>query len=195
MRLLLLTGLLLLAAVPWLPAGLGIGQDAAPRPQDAAPKQGGGADPFHDVRSKNAKLSSELLGTWQLVEARMNDATSRGEDAVGFMVVQKDVLSLEMHLRTDLHRRQTFGLFFQTGVYRWRFDGQGRLEATGMVGTHNMTRDEKVEFEVPGRKREFAVTLDGDELVLLRTEEGRASSTTTWKRFRTFEKQPAAGER
>ena len=141
--------------------------------------QGGvGDERAFDGNAMAQRLNEELPGVWQLVRADFTGPRATTTGTAGYMVVEDGTLALEMHLQSPDHLRQSFGLFFQTGVFRWQITPGGKLEAVSLIGTSNLTSDEKVEYEAPGTRREYAITLLADQLTLTKSDR----TTFVWRR-------------
>ncbi len=182
MRSLLTIGLLCLGW-PWWPATnqapASRGVRAAPEVQSPPGGQGEvPSDRPFDGNVMAAKLTEELRGVWQLESAEFAGTRSRAPSTSGYMIVEETTLALEMHVHNPNHLRSTYGLFFQTGFFRWRITPGVRLEAVSLIGTSNMTEDERVEYEPPGTRRDFAVQLTGDRLTLTKSDR----TTFVWRR-------------
>ncbi len=147
----------------------------APTPRN----QGGfGDDRAFDGNAQAQRLNEELLGVWQLARADFTGPRATTTSTGGYLVVQDGTMALEMHLQSPDHLRQTHGLFFQTGVFRWQITPGGKLEAVSLIGTSNLTSDEKVEYEAPGTRREYSITLLADQLTLTKADR----TTFVWRR-------------
>ena len=121
----------------------------------------------------NERIAEEILGPWQVVSAEFQTASLPKGSATGYALFVPGYLSLEVHMRMPSQVPGRSGLYFQTGTHRWRLNSAGRMETFSLIGTHNFTFDAQEEFQPPGQRRLFDVTLDGDQLLLVRTGETR----------------------
>jgi len=139
--------------------------------------------------AETARLKHEILGPWQLISLENDGQGLPKGSAIGFALFLDGYMSYEAHVRSEPTVPDTEGLFFQTGTRRWRFNELMELEMSTLIGTHNLTFDEEVEFEVPGTRRVFTATLVEDELTLDR----RGAQGHTRLRFQRLGKLPFPG--
>ena len=135
-------------------------EPAAPAP----PKSG---FPGADFEAK--RLRTEILGAWQLTRGEIPNLGTTGSGVAGYALIQDGYLSMEVHVRGKINDVGT-QLFFQTGTHRWKLDDRSMLETFSLIGTFNSTFEPEYDFEEPGRRREYQVTLENDQLVLARTD-------------------------
>jgi len=149
---------LLLAALPW---------SSARRPQE----QGGFhiKPPPQNPEERLAQRTEQLLGTWQLVSARIGGSTVPALDVAGYLLVVEDYLSMELHLvMPTQYATNAVQPFFQSAIRRWRFAGDLRLETSALIGNTNINEAERWDFEPPGNTTIFDMVLSPTQLVLER---------------------------
>jgi hypothetical protein len=160
---------LLLAALPW---------SSTPTWSSAllAQEQSGfhTKPPPHNPQERLEQRIEQLLGTWQLVSARIGGSTVPALDVAGYLLVVEDYLSMELHLvMPTQHAIDSEQPFFQSAIRRWRFVGDLRLETSALIGNTNINEAERWDFEVPGSKTIFEIVLSPAQLVLERPGDSR----------------------
>ncbi len=168
---------LFLAALPW--AGAPFTQDESgfhtkPPPQNP--------------QERLAQRTEQMLGTWQLVSAKVAGSNVAALDASGYLLVVEDYLSMEVHMVMPTQLAVSSDQpFFQSAIRRWRFVGDLRLETSALIGNTNINEAERWDFERPGNKTIFDIVLSPTQLVLERPGDSRLV-------FRKLPKLPYPGE-
>lgn len=137
-----------------------------PKGQQPTPpaRQGG----FETVESQGARLREGILGAWQLTRGEVPDLGVSSGGVVGYALFIDGYMSFEIHVigRTGPDDMD----YFQTGTHRWKLEDNGTLETFSLIGTHNITEDEEFDFEEPGVRREYKVSMENDRMVLERSD-------------------------
>ena len=168
---------LLLAALPWA---------SAPFTQDESGFHT--KPPPQNPQERLAQRTEQLLGTWQLVSARVGGSTVAALDASGYLLVVEDYLSMEVHMVMPTQLATSSDQpFFQSAIRRWRFVGDLRLETSALIGNTNINEAERWDFERPGNKTLFDIVLSPTQLVLERPGDSRLV-------FKKLPKLPFPGE-
>jgi len=151
---------LIVALLPWTSALQEGGLRAKPAPSN--------------IEARQARMTEQIVGAWQLVTASVGGSTLSALDAAGYMVVQEDYLAIEMHLVMPtsyaVERNQPF---FQSGIRRWRFAGDFQLVTSALIGCTNINIVERWDFDPPGTRTTFEMVLNEATLVLERPGDSR----------------------
>jgi len=137
-----------------------------PKDTPPTPPQKGG---FQGADVAAAAKREELLGAWQLTRGEIPDLGATGSGVAGYALFIEGYMSMEIHVRGNLGP-DSGNLFFQTGTHRWKLDDRSMLETFSLIGANNTALDEGYDFETPGYRREYKVSLDKDRLILERPD-------------------------
>jgi hypothetical protein len=157
-------------------------------PQDPTPAEEAARQWRDGSRIQAERMTKEIVSAWQLVRCERPSEDLAHGDVAGYALFTEGYMSLEIHLQSQLIPADGEGVFFQSGVHRWRFDESARLETVGLIGVDNFNDDEEFAFESPGERRQFRAWVSGDELVLERTD------TQTKLTFQRLGKLPFPGQ-
>ncbi len=142
----------------------------------AAPQEPKGQEPakprpgtFEGADVKAARVREAILGAWQLTRGEIPDLGVGGSGVAGYALFMDGYMSMEIHVLANQGSRSSEALF-QTGTHRWKLEDNGTLDSYGLIGTHNITEDEEFDFEQPGQRRSYKVRIDGEQLVLEKTD-------------------------
>ena len=145
---------------------IALAQPQEPKLQDPQPARPGG---FESAEVQGGRLREGILGAWQLTHGEIPDLGVAGGGVAGYMLVMEGYMSIEIHVEGNTSPDSP-NQFFQTGTHRWKLENNGTLETFGLIGTHNVTEDEEYDFEEPGLRRTYKTNLEGERLVLERSD-------------------------
>lgn len=113
-------------------------------------------------------IEEGIQGAWQLQHAENPMIRLSRVTMVGYAIFREGYMALEIHGEGQVQPGfpGTLDYFFQTGVHRYQVNGQGQLETYSLIGTTNMMDVVGTQFEVPGQRRFFDVSLTETTLVL-----------------------------
>lgn len=122
-----------------------------------------------------ATIEEGIQGAWQLQHAENPMIQLSRVTMTGYAIFREGYMALEIHGQGQVQPGfpGTIDYFFQTGVHRYQINGQGQLETFSLIGTTNMMDVVGTQFEVPGQRRSFDVSLQGNSLVLEKGDGGR----------------------
>jgi hypothetical protein len=148
---------------------LGLSPAQEPRPEHAPRPELTKA-----ARVAAKKMVRAMQGAWRLVDIQLVTQDTFGLDDlkldhVGFCVVSGHYICLEFHFRLLGQPRMDVGRSFVTGIHRFEFDEEGRMETSTVIGTRANEGGEP-EFEPPESQRRYDVTIEGDSMTLRRED-------------------------
>lgn len=142
--------------------------------QDPRPEHAPRPELTKPARVANKKTERAMQGAWRLVDMQIVSQDAFGLedlklDHVGFCLVSGHYICLEFHFRLLGQPRMDLGRSFVTGIHRFDFDEDGRLETSTVIGTRANEGGEP-EFEPPESHRRYDVTLEGTTMTLRRED-------------------------
>ncbi|QDU70095.1 hypothetical protein [Engelhardtia mirabilis] len=149
------------------PANFGVGLREAQVDQENPPEDPPG---LLGVRARlRRKLTEGLPGNWQLTrfDHVVNDLSNA--PVYGYMTIEKvGYLTLIVHAREPEPNLFDGGLRVQAGVHHWRLTDDGVLQTSSILAHSNFSS--QLELEAVYTPREYAVSLEGDILILRRPD-------------------------
>jgi len=121
------------------------------------------------------KLVRAMQGAWRLVNIELvaHDANFQLDnvslDHSGFALVHGHYMSIEFHFRLFGQQQGDLGRSFVTGIHRFEVEEDGRLETSCVIGTRT-NENGKPAFEPPDSKRVYTITMEGEQMTLLRDD-------------------------
>jgi hypothetical protein len=119
------------------------------------------------------RMNEAVEGSWALLDyVDPNEHPEEGA-AGGFALFHDGFLMLLLTVDTyeaRLFRAREFVLV-NSGAYRYRFDGQARLQLASVMSVSNQTEDGELEHEPSNQVYEYTTTLD-DQVLELRNADG-----------------------
>jgi hypothetical protein len=122
-------------------------------------------------RAEVVRLEKEIQGLWKIERVRLKTLEFQGAALAGYMLAAPGYATLEFHVQNYPNDGGFDGIeiMFQTGIYNYRFTPLGEIEMFGMIGTNNLNSNE-ADFEPPGLKRKYEISLTADQMTLERPE-------------------------
>jgi hypothetical protein len=111
-----------------------------------------------------------LIGNWALMSFVHPDELMNSESIRGYITVTEGFLSMIIHARPMEGVNETAfpDHLAQAGLHRWRITDRSVLQLANVMGHSNF--GEELQWEQPNEPREFAVLLEGDDLILRRPD-------------------------
>jgi hypothetical protein len=124
------------------------------------------------------RLELEIQGLWRLDSLRVGHTTFQRDSAVGYLLAAPEYMSIEFHIENVKGQGNSdpVDYLFQTGIFEYRFSPLGELAALSRIGTNGIDSEE-IDFEPPGSRRVYKVSITPTSLVL-----DRESSTLNFTR-------------
>lgn len=147
-------------------ATLTLGLALTPRAQDSGQPESSGKG----ARDARASQLASMQGAWRLKKLESPTLQSDLRQEVAYCLIVEDFLSIELHLGwTDPNGANVERKDFQSGTHRFELDARGRMVTSTLIGAF-VSREEKLEFEQPGKARTYQVSVTGPAMTWKRED-------------------------
>jgi hypothetical protein len=110
-----------------------------------------------------------MQGCWRLTDASISGLAEEGRIDRGILLVCEEFLSIEIHVVYE-ERSESVDELLQTGTFRLRFNHEGILDTTSLIGS--LGEEEEFRFVPPGERGSYRAEFASELLVLTNRRDG-----------------------
>lgn len=120
-------------------------------------------------RSPVGDTIDQMQGAWKLVDLQARLLPEDRRQEAGYCVVSGIYMTLEVHVGWMGPEGQVAGVDLSTGTHRVELVGANRIRSSSLIGSF-INKNGKLEFEQPGKARNFAVVFVGTRMTFERED-------------------------